>query len=154
MFSNLLGYSLSKVPIVACPFFMPLRRLEHVGWVRPPRLPLGDPWGGTCHARTDDIVEPPDLQQRELCNCGYARTRCERFPGGEAADAVRFSITSDSGGVIRMVYIVEKDHAPASHGVLEFPQSGEIMGVSDLLAQQARAFLESYLSRRARSASV
>lgn len=133
---------------------MPSRRLEHVGWVRPPRLPLGDPWGGTCHARADDIVEPPDLRQRELCNCGYARTRCDRFPGGEAADAMRFSITGYSGGVIRMVYIVEKDHAPASHGVLEFPASGEITGVSYLLAEQAKAFLRSYLHRRTRSASV
>ncbi|HSP66714.1 MAG TPA: hypothetical protein VLN48_03235 [Bryobacteraceae bacterium] len=134
---------------MACPFFMPSRRLEHVGWVRPPRLPLGDPWGGTCHARADNIVEPPDLQQRELCNCGYARGRCERFPGGEAPDATRFSITSDTGGVVRLVYIFEKDHAPASHGVLEFPGSGEVSGVSDLLAQQAKAFLESYLHRRA-----
>jgi hypothetical protein len=49
-----------------------------------------------------------------------------------------------------MVYIFEKDHAPASHGVLEFSESGEITGVSNLLAQQARAFLESYLHRRAR----
>ena len=154
MFSNLLVYSVSKVPTVACPFFMPSRRLEHVGWVRPPRLPLGDPWGGTCHARADDIFEPPEIQQRELCNCGYARTRCDRFPGGEAADAMRFSITSDTGGVIRMVYIVEKDHAPTSHGVLEFLESGEVSGVSDLLAQQARAFLESYLQRRVRAASV
>ena len=154
MFSNLLGYSVSKVPTVACPFFMPSRRLEHVGWVRPPRLPLGDPWAGTCHARADDIFEPPEIQQRELCNCGYARSRCDRFPGREAADAMRFSITSDTGGVIRMVYIVEKDHAPASHGVLEFSESGEVSGVSDLLAQQARAFLESYLQRRVRAASV
>jgi len=154
VFSNLLGYSVSKVPTVACPFFMPSRRLEHVGWVRPPRLPLGDPWAGTCHARADDIFEPPEIQQRELCNCGYARSRCDRFPGGEAADAMRFSITSDTGGVIRIVYIVEKDHAPASHGVLEFSESGEVSGVSDLLAQQARAFLESYLQRRVRAASV
>ena len=140
---------------MACPFFMPSRRLEHVGWVRPPRLPLGDPWSGTCHARADDIVEPPDLQQREVCNCGYARTRCDRFPGGEAADAMRFSITGDTGGRIRLVYIVEKDHAPASHGVLEFPESGEkITGVSYLLAEQAKAFLESYLRRRTHSASA
>jgi hypothetical protein len=113
-------------------------------------MPLGDPWGGTCHARADDIVEPPDLQQRELCNCGYARTRCDRFPGGSAADAVRFSIISDTGGSVRLVYIIEKDHAPASHGVLEFPESGEITGVSNLLAHQAKAFLESYLYGRTR----
>ena len=133
---------------MACPFFMPSRRLEHVGWVVPPRLPLGDPWGGTCHARADDVIEPPDLHQRELCNCGYARGRCDRFPGGEARDAVRFSIISDRGGVVRMVYVLEKDHAPASHGVLEFREAGEITGVSDLLAQQAKAFLVSYLHRR------
>ena len=139
---------------MACPFFMPSRRLEHVGWVVPPRLPLGDPWGGTCHAHADDIIEPPDLQQRELCNCGYARARCERFPGGESADAIRFSITGDTGGVIKMVYIIEKDHAPAAHGVLQFPEAGEVTGVSALIAQQARAFLESYLHRRARAASV
>jgi hypothetical protein len=115
---------------------MPSRRLEHVGWLRPPRLPLGDPWGGTCHARADEIVEPAEQQQREVCNCGYARNRCERFPGGDAPDAVRFSITGDS----RMVYVIEKDHAPVAHGVLEFPGS---QTANTLLEHQARAFIES-----------
>jgi hypothetical protein len=152
MFSNLLGYSVSKVPTVACPFFMPSRRLEHVGWVIPPRLPLGDPWGGTCHADADNIAEPLETQQRELCNCGYARGRCERFPGGGGApDATRFSITGDTGAVIRLVYIVEKDHAPVAHGVLEFASEdgfAEAAGVSNLLTTQARAFVESYLDCR------
>ena len=154
MFANLLGYSVNEVPTVACPFFMPSRRLEHAGWVPSPRLPLGDPWGGTCHVLENDIVEPAEQQQREVCNCGYARGRCERFPGGKAPDATRFSVTSDTGGVIRMVYVIEKDHAPASHGVLEFSGSGEVSGVSNLLARQATAFLESYRHRRTRTASV
>jgi len=137
---------------VACPFFVPSRRLEISGWVRPPRFPLGDPFSGACHARPADIVEPPEARQRELCNCGYARGRCERFPGDSAADAVRFSVTDDSASRLRLVYVVEKDHAPAEHGILEYViDDARLNGplISDILLQQARAFLESYLSRRA-----
>src|SRR6185369_10607101 len=138
---------------MACPFFVPTRRLEIAGWVRPPRLPLGDPFGGACHARPADIVEPPEARQRELCNCGYARGRCERFPGGSSPDAVRFSVTDDTPSQVSMVYIVEKDHAPVEHGTLEYLIADARLDgppISDVLAQQARAFLESYLRRRAR----
>ena len=137
---------------MACPFFMPSRRLEITGWVRPPRFPLGDLFGGACHARPADIIEPPEAHQRELCNCGYAKGRCDRFPGGGAADAVRFSITDDTPTRVSLVYVVEKDHAPAEFGTLEYSvDDARLDGpiVSDVLAQQARAFLESYLSRRA-----
>jgi hypothetical protein len=136
---------------VACPFFVPSRRLEIAGWIRPPRLPLGDPFGGACHAQPADIVEPPESRQRELCNCGYARGRCDRFPGTSPADAVRFSVTGDTLARLSMVYVVEKDHAPAEHGVLEYVVGDarlEGPPVSDVLMHQARAFLESYLSRR------
>jgi hypothetical protein len=112
---------------------------------------LGDPYAGACHARPADIVEPPEARQRELCNCGYARGRCDRFPGDSAADAVRFSITGDEAGRVRLVYIVEKDHAPAEHGALEYGVAEASLDgprTSELLAQQARAFLESYLRRR------
>ena len=138
---------------MACPFFVPSRRLEIAGWVRPPRFPLGDPFSGACHARPAEIVEPTEARQRELCNCGYARTRCDRFPGDGAADAVRFSVTEDAPERVLVVYIVEKDHAPAEHGTLEYSvDDARLDGpvISDVLAQQARAFLESYLSRRAR----
>jgi hypothetical protein len=137
---------------VACPFFVPSRRLEITGWVRPPRFPLGDPFGGACHARPAEVVEPPEARQRELCNCGYARGRCDRFPGNGAADAVRFSVTEDSPARLLVVYVVEKNHAPAEHGTLEYAIADsrlEATHVSDILGQQARAFLESYLSRRA-----
>jgi hypothetical protein len=49
---------------------------------------------------------------------------------------VRFSITGDS----RMVYVIEKDHAPVAHGVMEFPGS---QTANTLLEHQARAFIES-----------
>ncbi|MBZ5677231.1 MAG: hypothetical protein LAP61_23550 [Acidobacteriia bacterium] len=142
---------------MACPFFVPSRRLENAGWIRPPRLPLGDPFAGACHAQPADIVEPPEAQQRELCNCGYARTRCDRFPGGSAPDAVRFSVTDDAPARLLVVYVVEKDHAPVAHGTLEYSISDASLDgphLSDVLLRQARAFLDSYLHRRSRSASV
>jgi hypothetical protein len=118
---------------------------------------LGDPFGGACHAQPADIVEPSDAHQRELCNCGYARTRCDRFPGGEAADAVRFSVTDDTPTRLSVVYVVEKDHAPVEFGTLEYLIADARLDgpvISDILMQQTRAFLESYLRRRARTASV
>jgi hypothetical protein len=142
---------------------MPSRRLETAGWVRPPRFPLGDAFGGACHARPSEIIEPPEARQRELCNCGYARGRCDRFPGDSAADAVRFSVTGDTPTRLLVVYVIEKDHAPAEHGTLEYvvdesrlEEGYPIAGprISDIRVQQARAFLESYVRRRAGSVSA
>lgn len=142
---------------MACPFFKPSRRLETSGWLRPPRFPLGGLFSGACHAHPDEVVEPPETQQREVCNCGYARGRCDRFPGDGSADAVRFSVTDETAERVSLVYVLEKDHAPVEHGTLEYSiGDARLMTprLSDILAQQGRAFLESYLSRRARSASV
>jgi hypothetical protein len=136
---------------VACPFFVPSRRLEITGWVRPPRFPLGDPFGGACHAHPADIIEPPEARQRELCNCGYARGRCDRFPDDSAADAVRFSVADDTPARLLVVYVVEKDHAPTEHGKLEYAiDDARLDGpvITDVLVKQARAFLESYLRRK------
>ena len=140
---------------MACPFFAPSRRLENAGWVRPPRFPLGDPFGGACHARPTEVIEPPEALQRELCNCGYARGRCDHFPGGGAPDAVRFSVTDDTPTKLLVVYVIEKDHAPAEFGTLEYAVADARLDgppISDVLWHQARAFLESYLRRRALSA--
>ena len=137
---------------MACPFFAPCRRLENTDWVRPPRYPLGDLFSGTCHASAPNLTEG---HQEECCNFGYARTRCDRFPGGSAADAVRFSVTDDTPDRLAVVYVVEKDHAPADHGTLEYDVADASLDgspISDVLAQQARAFIESYLRRRALSA--
>jgi hypothetical protein len=139
-----------------CPFFLPIRRLDRGAWVHPPRLPLGDPYAGECHADPTAPHEPPELHQRELCNCGYARYRCSHFPEDAAADAVRFSIVSDSGASVELIYVVEKDHAPAEHGRLVYvPETDRWEGshTSELLIRQARAFLESRGSRISRSAA-
>jgi hypothetical protein len=137
---------------VACPFFAPSRRLENTVWIRPPRYPLGDLFSGTCHASASSLTEG---RLDECCNFGYARGRCDRFPGGSAPDAVRFSVTDDTAERLLVVYVVEKEHAPVEHGTLEYAvEDARLDGayLSEVLAQQARAFLESYLSRRALSA--
>jgi len=129
---------------VACPFFLPVRRLGSSGWNPEPRLPLGDAYGGSCHARASSPFEPPEEIQRDLCNCGYARGRCSRFPDNGAADAVRFSVTGDQDGRVTLVYILEKDHAPVEHGPLD-----PACEAREPLASQARAFVESHLRQRA-----
>ncbi len=126
---------------MACPFFRPIDRLDEGAWTHAPRLPLGDPYRGTCHARPGEVLEAPEAQQRDLCNCGYVRGRCDRFPADSAADAVRFSVVSDRDGQVQLVYVLEKDHSPVKHGLLDNAP------VSELLSSQARAFLQSYRRR-------
>jgi hypothetical protein len=134
-----------------CPFFAPEERLDAGPWTNPPRLPLGDAYSGSCRVRPDEFHAPPESHQREVCNCGYARGRCDRFPEGDAADAVRFSVSAKGrAGKLRLVYILEKEHAPASHGALEFSIKKGVLVDSPsegLLAAQARAFAETYLRK-------
>ena len=137
---------------MACPFFIPVELMDLGPWIHPPRLPLGDPYRGVCTARsTEASFEPPEIEQRDLCNCGYARGRCDRFPDGDAADAVRFSVANHTNGKVRIVYILEKNHAPHGHGVLDFPVKNVPVnpgaGNDPVLARQARAFVKSYLRR-------
>jgi hypothetical protein len=129
---------------VACPFFLPVRRIGSGGWNPAPRLPLGDAYGGVCHARASAPFEPPEEIQRELCNCGYARRRCSHFPDNGAADAVRFSVIGDQDGRVTLVYILEKDHAPMEHGLMDYDATAAL----EPLASQARAFIESYRRQR------
>jgi hypothetical protein len=121
---------------MACPFFKPLRRLDSGGWSPAPRLPLGDAWAGEC--TVDGTGQPPETIQRDICNSGYARGRCDRFPNDATADAVRFSITPAG----RLIYILEKDHAPVEHGEMDVACDPR-----EPLASQARAFVESYQTR-------
>ena len=130
---------------MACPFFKPLRRLDGGGWDPQPRLPLVDAWGGVCTAAYD--WTPPEATQREVCNCGYARGRCDRFPGAGvadgAADAVRFSLRNE-----RLIYILEKDHVPIEHGEIDYLSDSR-----EPLASQSRAFMESWRSVLTRTVS-
>lgn len=115
-------------------------------------MPLGEAYSGTCRARPNEFHVPPEAHLREACNCGYARAGCDRFPEGSAADAVRFSLAELNGGKLGVIYVLEKDHAPVSHGTLEFLVEADAFANADLdalLLRQARAFVRTYLATRA-----
>jgi hypothetical protein len=122
---------------MACPFFRPLRPIE---WSSG-RAPLGAIFEGECeHGGTAEI---------RFCNFGYARGLCAEFPDGSAADALRFSVSGRAGGIVRIVWILEKDHAPLEHGFLEYAESTGIFVAepAGVMAIQARVFIENYLRR-------
>ena len=122
---------------MACPFFRPTRALE---WSAG-RVPLGAMFEGTCD--NQGAGEP------RLCNFGYARGLCAEFPGASTADAVRFSVLGNADGIVKIVWILEKEHAPLEHGFLEYTKSSAtfIAEPEGVLAVQARVFVENYLSR-------
>jgi hypothetical protein len=113
-------------------------------------LPLGGMWAGTCHASSDPVMlgEPALML---LCNLGYARGICPRFAGSAGPDAVRFVISSHNGTLVRLYYVLERDHHPYAHGPLEFDTAtGAFLdpATDEGLRVQARAYLSSYLRRK------
>lgn len=133
---------------MACPYFFPLARFESNPWAIPPRLPLGDPYAGECRA-SGDTFQPDETRVRQVCNLGYGRACCDRFPQSSEADAVRFHIAQDAGTPIRIQYIFEKDCWPKEYGAFECANAAVASGPeNEILRKQAGAFLESYLRRR------
>ena len=133
---------------MACPYFYPFVRFETSGWEIPRRLPLGDAYSGECRAN-GAAFQPEETRVRQVCNLGYGRSCCERFPEAASADAVRFHVAKHRGKLIRIQYVFEKDCWPKEHGVIECSGAAVSNGpADDILRKQAAAFLESYLRRR------
>jgi hypothetical protein len=135
---------------------MPVEPLEHADWLHAPRLPLGDAYRGVCHSQPQDLFAPTESDQRDLCNCGYARGRCGRLPV-DAPDAVRFSLSGNAEGNLRIVWIVEKNCSPVEFGTLEYAGdklSSESFSAAPLLTAQATAFVRSYLDRASKQQSL
>jgi hypothetical protein len=110
-------------------------------------FPLGGSWRGECHA----AKAAGTLCGGTLCNFGYARGQCARFPGGAGPDAVRFTISSFEPGAIGIYYVAERDHLPFEHGRLEYsPLAGAVTATpaSRTLARQACAYAECFLHRK------
>ena len=61
---------------------------------------------------------------------------------------MRFSVIGEVAGVLRLRYVIEKDHAPAAHGDLEYRGTGAVEAADEILASQAHAFAASYLARK------
>jgi hypothetical protein len=144
---------------VACPFFMPMEKLEDGIWPHPARLPLGCGWRGHCAAPGHEGEIPSQEELREFCNLGYAEG-CSRLPRERAWDAVRFAVTAASaeterekgtpGNRVRLRYVCERGHRPAEHGTLEFnvAESQWAECHPDRRVQQmAECFVAEYLNR-------
>jgi len=125
---------------MACPYFYPVARFETSPWSVPPRLPLGDAFSGFCRA-PGNTVQPDEMRMRTVCNLGFGRRACEQFPETSAADAVRFHVAQDSGELIHIQYVFEKECWPGEHG-----DAASL--TDDILQRQAQVFRESYLRRR------
>lgn len=131
---------------MACPFFMPVERLEGGAWLHPSRLPLGDGWRGLCTAASPDLPAPGEQHLQNFCNLGYAASCCH-LPHDRLADAVRFSIARVSDNLIAVRYVCERDHRPGEHGTLEFVKAEQrwISAHPDSRIQKmAECYLESY----------
>lgn len=133
-------------PLVACPFFYPIDKIEDRGYDVAPRLPLIDAYSGECRASGEAITN-----FNLCCNAGYARGLCPDFPEGAEWDAVRFHMAGREAGLVRVLYVYEKGCWPGLRGTLEYSISeGRFAGSVDdpVLAKLARAFTESYLRRQ------
>ena len=131
---------------MACPYFFPVEMRGGSA-----TLPLGEVWTGWCRAVEGEPWRPEDAALRQCCNLGYARRSCARFPAGNAADAVRFAISSHVGDRLSIYYVVERDHHPVAHGALECSTAtGEWSEApaEETLRRQAQAYVESYLRRK------
>ncbi|MGA2273656.1 MAG: hypothetical protein ABSH00_08875 [Bryobacteraceae bacterium] len=139
---------------MSCPCFLPVEPRPYAAASRRAMLPLGDAWTGICRAVPDDLFRPDDSTLDTFCNLGYARGRCARFPADHGPDAVRFTIVSNDGAVLRLYYVLERDHRPFAHGALEFSVAqNELTTPAEgaLTAAQARAYAASYLRRTSES---
>ena len=141
---------------MACPFFLPMEKIENAAWLHALRLPLGGGWSGQCTSPgfENEIPSPDDL--RNFCNLGYAET-CGRLPKVRAWDSVRFSAKvvnyPQSGTVqrIQIQYVCERAHYPVTHGRIEFDfaESNWVDRHPDpRLQRMAECFLESYLEKQ------
>ena len=136
---------------MACPYFFPTDRFAESAWPKHPRLPLGDPYRGVC--RADPMRERlPGIETlRECCNMGRAGRRCSHFPKEGGSDALRYSVASDEGGLIRIFYVAERENRSIDHGTVEFETETGLLRdghTGETLQKQARAYVESYLRRK------
>jgi hypothetical protein len=147
---------------MACPYFMPVAKLENGNWPHPARLPLGVGWSGHCTAPGHEGETPAQDVLEAFCNIGYP-TSCSWSPAERRWDAVRFAVSAppsrsraqhsaDAARVLVLGYVCERNHRPVEHGNLEFElsQATWLRRHGDMRIQKmAECFLESYLKKEA-----
>jgi hypothetical protein len=135
---------------MACPYFDAVTPRRQTDRSRSAMLPLGDAWDGVCRTVVDSPFQPDETTLLSLCNMGYARGRCSRFPAGDGPDAARFTIAAAEPDTVRLYYVYERDHHPWSHGPLEFSRvsaSFADQSAGEATLGLARAYVKSYLRR-------
>jgi hypothetical protein len=135
---------------MSCPYFDPVQPRGAAGDARFAMLPLGDSWSGNCLAGAQGPASP-DALPLSVCNLGYARDSCGRFPGGEGPDAARFSISADDGTAVRVAWVLERDHHPFDHGSITFLRADSIFQasqVSPAVLRLAGAYVARYLEAK------
>lgn len=150
---------------MACPYFMPVAKLENGSWPHPARLPLGCGWAGHCTAPGHDEAIPSQDVLEAFCNLGYAGG-CSWAPAQRLYDAVRFAVAApakNSGEtrkgsadevpvrILRLNYVYEQANRPAGQGELEYDLSRAawLRRHEDARIQKmAECFLETYLNQK------
>lgn len=148
---------------LACPYFMPVSKLENGSWPHPARLPLGCGWSGHCTAPGHEQAVPSQNILEDCCNLGYAKS-CGWAPPEGRWDAVRFAVasparnsreaTSAENGparILRLAYVYEQANRPAGQGELEFDLSTTTWLVRHedaRIQKMAECFVESYLHKK------
>jgi hypothetical protein len=135
---------------MACPHFYPETPLPAERTPLGPRLPLVAAWSGSCRAH-GLAVTPDERTLLACCNRGYARGECPDAAAAEG-DAIRITLEgplAGEGDTIGLIYTVEKDHWPVSHGRLVWwRNTGHVDNApSAMVARQAEAFITAYLAR-------
>ena len=132
---------------MACPYFDPVMPQGRDTGPENARLPLGCVWEGICRAVPGEPWQPDRARLQPLCNLGYARESCTRFPIGDGPDAVRFAVARDDGSSVKLYYVLERDHHPFAHGQID-DSDGPAVHAAPLLARQATAYIQTYLRRK------
>jgi hypothetical protein len=148
---------------LACPYFMPIEKIENGNWPHPARLPLGSGWSGHCTAAGHEQQTPSQDILEAFCNLGYAGS-CAWAPPQRACDAVRFAVNApsasrnkslassdDAARLLRLTYVCEREHRPEESGELEFDIAKSAWSkrhADPRIQKMAECFLESYLKKR------
>ena len=113
-------------------------------------MPLGELYEGECRVAPDGY-RPGLRELRNLCNLGYVRKTCPRFPPDAGPDAVRFSVARDTQDAVLIRYVEERDHRPWNHGWLEYQVAEQKLvsaHANPVVNRLAEAYAEAYLRRR------
>jgi len=154
---------ISRESGLACPYFMPVEKLENGSWPHPARLPLGGGWGGHCTSPGHEGERPAQDVLEAFCNLGYADC-CAWAPKHRVWDAVRFAVSAPAASakardaasgraaqILNLKYVCERDHRPVESGYLEFDlQCATWLRRHDdsRVQKMAECFLESYLKKK------